>query len=463
MDIQRPLFWHQGLFLQPQHFQLLEQSLRSLLNPFNDHIVPHFWGVADIEIQKAALGTRTFSLLNGNFLFPDGTHAVISKNAVINARSFDEAWVEGGKPFTVFIGIKKWNNAGENVTVVEKMDSVSEVTTRFVTTYEADEVRDQHLNGPPGQVKLLYHSLKIFWETEKEQVGDYVLLPVAQLERNGEEVNLSQTFIPPSIVISSSEILMKLIREIRDQISARGRQLEEYKSQRGIQTAEFGSRDMVYLLALRSLNRYIPLLFHYTETQQVHPWTVYGILRQLIGELSSFSENITVMGEIPDGTRLLPVYSHRNISECFTASRTLVSQLLDEITAGPDYVIPLVFDGTYYAAELKPAIFEGSNRFYLVLKTEADQKGVLQSISTVAKLSSREHLPLLIARALPGIGLEHLPAAPQELPRRANSIYFAIDHHNEQWALVSRGHNCALYWDDAPEDMTVELMVVGRK
>ena len=463
MDIQRPLFWHQGLFLQPQHFQVFELSLRSLLNPFNDYIVPHFWGIADIEIQKAALGTRSFSLLNGNFLFPDGTHVVLSKNAVINARSFDEAWVEGGKPFTVFIGIKKWNNAGENVTIVEKMDSVSEVTTRFVTTYDAEEVRDQHLSGPPGQVKMLYHALKIFWETEKDQVGDYMLLPVAQLERSGEEVNLSQTFIPPSLLISGSDVLMKLIREIRDQISARGRQLEEYKSQRGIQNAEFGSRDMVYLLALRSLNRYIPLLFHFTETQQVNPWTVYGILRQLIGELSSFSENITVMGELRDGTRLLPAYSHRNISECFSASRTLVSQLLDEITAGPDYVVPLVSDGTYYAAELKPAIFEGSNRFYLVLKTEDDQKRVLQSISTVAKLSSREHLPLLIARALPGIGLEHLAAAPQELPRRANSIYFAIDHHNEQWALVSRGHNCALYWDDAPEDMVVELMVVGRK
>ena len=169
------------------------------------------------------------------------------------------------------------------------------------------------------------------------------------------------------------------------------------------------------------------------------------------------------MGELPEGTRLLPAYSHRNISECFSASRTLVSQLLDEITAGPDYVIPLVSDGTYYAAELKPAIFEGSNRFYLVLKTEDDQKRVLQSISTAAKLSSREHLPLLIDRALPGIGLEHLAVAPQELPRRANSIYFAIDHHNEQWALVSRGHNCALYWDDAPEDMVVEMMVVGRK
>jgi type VI secretion system protein ImpJ len=463
MDIQRPLFWHQGLFLQPQHFQLLDLSFRSLLTPFHQYIVPHFWGTMDVEIQKAALGTRAFSLLKGNFLFSDGTHVVLPGNALINARSFDEAWVEGGRPFTVFIGMKKFSAASENVTVLERLDSVAEVTTRFVASADAEEVKDLHTNGPSGQVKSLYHVLRIFYETEKDQLGDYVLLPVAQLERAGEEIVLSQGFIPPCMSISSSEILMKNIKEIRDQISARGRQLEEYKSQRGIQTAEFGSRDMVYMLALRSLNRYIPMLFQFTETPQVHPWVVYGVLRQLIGELSSFSENINVMGEAKDGSRSLPLYNHRNIYECFFAAQSLISQLLDEITAGPDYVIRLAYDGTYYAAELKPAIFEGRNHYYIVLKAEEDPKVILQSISTAAKLSSREQLPLLIARALPGIGIEHLTIPPQELPRRANSIYFAVDHHSDQWALVSRGHNIALYWDNAPEDMEVELMVVSRQ
>ena len=463
MDIQRPLFWHQGLFLQPQHFQLLDLSFRSLLAPFHNYIVPHFWGAMDVEIQKTALGTRTFSLLKGDFLFPDGTYVVLPGSALINARSFDDAWVEGGKPFTVFVGMKKLNAASENVTVREKLDSVAEITTRFVASTDAEEVRDLHTNGPSGQVKSLYHVLRVFYETEKDQLGDYVLIPIAQLERNGEEVVLSKGFIPPCMSISSSEILIKIIKEIRDQISARGRQLEEYKSQRGIQTAEFGSRDMVYMLALRSLNRYIPMLFQFTETPQIHPWVVYGVLRQLIGELSSFSENINVVGEAKDGSRSLPLYNHRNIHECFSSAQSLISQLLDEITAGPDYVIRLAYDGTYYAAELKPAIFEGHNRYYIVLKAEEDPKAILQSISTAAKLSSREQLPLLIARALPGIRLEHLTVPPQELPRRASSIYFTVDHHSDQWALVSKGHNIALYWDNAPEDMEVELMVVSRK
>jgi type VI secretion system protein ImpJ len=461
MDVHRPLFWHQGLFLQPQHLQLFDLSFRSLLAPFQEFLSPHFWGVGDMEIQKAALGTRTFGLLRGRFLFPDGTYAVLPGNALVEARPFEEAWVEGGKPFPVYVGVKKWNTAGENVTVLSRLENLFQVPTRFAAAADPDEIRDLHGGGPPGQVKRLHHVLKIFWESERDQLGDYVLLPLAQLERAGEEIRLSERYAPPCLAASGAAVLQELLREIRDQVAARSRQLEEYKRQRGVESADFGSRDMVYLLALRSLNRYVPVLFHVLEAP-IHPFAVYGALRQLIGELSTFSERVNVLGEAEDGSRLLPEYDHRNLWRCFAAAQSLVARLLDEITAGPEYVIRLDYDGTYYTADMKPAVFEGNNRYYLVLKTDEDPGQVVQAVETVAKLSSREQLPLLIARALPGIGLAHLPVPPQELPRRARSIYYAIDHHGGAWTSVTRGNNIALYWDNAPEDLSAELMVVGR-
>ncbi len=462
MDMERRLFWHQGLFLQPQHFQLLDLSFQSLLTPFHDFLSPHFWGVGSFEIQKASLGNRSFSPLKGNILFPDGTYAVFPGNALVESRSFEEAWMEGGKPFPVYLGLKRWNGAAENVTVVEKLENLARVTTRFVTAADPEKVADLHSGGPPGEVKRLYYLLKVFWENEREQLGDYLLAPVAQLERAGAEISLLQRFIPPSLTLSGSENLLKIVQEVRDQLAARSRQLEEYKRQRGIQTAEFGSRDMVYLLALRSLNRYVPLLFHYTEAQRVHPWSVYAVLRQLIGELSTFSERVNVLGETEGATGALPNYDHRNLWECFSCAQALIAQLLDEITAGPEYIFRLLYDGTYYATELDPAVFESRNRYYLVLKTEEDPKEILQSLATVVKMSSREYLPILIARALPGVKLEHLALPPQELPRRAHSLYFAVDNHSDLWALVEKGRNLAVYWDSAPEDLEVELMVVGR-
>jgi len=461
MNIQKPLFWDQGILLQPQHFQLFDRTCQGLLSPYQKYLQPHFWGVGSMALRKSALGTRTFTLQDGEFLFQDGTFVSLSENGCVDSRAFDEAWVEGGKPFTVYLGLRKWRDTEKNVTVLTSLETVSTVSTRFVTTSSHEEIKDLHAGGPEGQVKRLRFALKIFWETELNQLGEYELVPLAQLEKFGAEIRLSEDFIPPSLSCVASPTLQTLIREIRDQVTARGYQLEEHKSKRGIQTAEFGSRDMVYFLALRSVNRYVPLLCHYSEAEQIHPWHLYGILRQLIGELTSFSERVNVLGELQDGKKVLPEYDHRNLYNCFSAAQDMISHLLDEITAGPEYVIRLAYDGTFYAADLKPAIFEGRNRFYLAVKTEEDSKTVLQALEEIAKLSSREHLNMLVSRSLPGIGLQHLQIPPQELPRRTNTVYFAINHHDDQWAAITKNYCLALYWNSAPADIEIELMVVG--
>ena len=182
----------------------------------------------------------------------------------------------------------------------------------------------------------------------------------------------------------------------------------------------------------------------------------------MVGELSCFSEKVDVLGRIEAENSTLPIYDHQDLGGCFSSAQSLIARLLDEITAGPEYVVRLVYDGTYFAADLKPAIFEGRNRYYLVLKTETDPAEVIASVGAVAKLSSREHMPLLIARALPSVGLQHLPVPPQELPRRAHSLYYAVDHHGEHWARVRKGNNVVFYWDNAPKDLEVELMVISR-
>ncbi len=460
--MERALFWHQGLFLQPQHFQIKDQYDQALLTPYNRFICPHFWGVGEMEIQQAALGNHSFEILNGKFVFPDMAYVVLPDNAVIEARSFKDSWVEDGKGLPVYLGIKKWNEAGENVTVLSSLHNIAEVNTRYVTLADAEDVLDYHQNGPAAQVKRLYYVLKLFWETEKEIAGDYELIQIGRLEKSGDETILSSQFIPPCISLAGSEVLYKLIREVRDQAAARARQLEAYKRDRGIHTSDFGARDMVFLLALRSLNRYVPLLNHLTESKSVHPWHVYGVLRQLAGELSAFSSQVSADGELDDGTILLPAYEHRNLWACFSGGQKLIARLLDEITAGPEYVIQLLYDETYFSAELPPAIFEGRNRYFLVFETEADSEKMVRDAEAIAKLGTRELLPILIARALPGIKLQHMPVPPQELPRRAHSLYFQIDHNSDHWAQVQRENNLALYWDSAPQDLKIELMVVER-
>ena len=152
---------------------------------------------------------------------------------------------------------------------------------------------------------------------------------------------------------------------------------------------------------------------------------------------------------------------HQNLWECFSGARRLITQLL-KIAEVPDHTIQLMYDGTYFVTDLEPKIFEGRKGFFLVFETETDHQEILQDTQSIAKLGSREALPILIARALPGIKFEYLPIPPQELPRKAHAIYFQIDHRSDLWTQVQRENNLALYWDSAPQDLKIEFMAVGR-
>lgn len=460
--MERPLFWRQGLFLQPQHFQLVDRYNQALFTSLNRYHQPYPWGVGKIQIQDAALDNQTFNLLSGDFMFPDGSYVVLPDNAIIEARSFHDAWDDKGESLDVYIGIRKWNELASNVTTLSNLSNLTDINTRFVTTTDPEEMKDLHLDGPPAQVQRLFYVLKIFLETEKDRLGDYNLIPVARLERSGDRVVLSEKFIPPCLNINASNSLLRLIKDTKDQITSRSRQLEAYKQDRGIQSAEFGTRDMIYLLALRSLNRYVPLLDHIMAYNYTPPWNVYGILKQVMGELSTFSASVDVMGSLTDDKNGVMEYNHQDLWPCFNQACSTITRLLDEITAGPEHSIKLLYDGTYYGAELSPNLFEGRNRFYLVFETEDDPKNVLKSLKGISKLGSRESLPILIARSLPGIKIEHLPVPPQELPRKQGSIYCQIDHHDDQWDQIQQTRNIALYWDTAPKDLKIELMVVGK-
>jgi type VI secretion system protein ImpJ len=458
----KPIFWHQGLFLQPHHFQLNDLYNQSLSAPWFKYAVPFFWGVGRFKIRESALSNSIFDVSHGEFLFPDNTLAVLGENAVIQPRSFESVWEDQGTPFSIYVGLKNWDNHGGNVMASDMDDDLSDVSRRFFCHGPPKTVNDLHGDGPEAQIRQMDFLVKIIWETEIHQMGDYQLIPIAQVVRHLDEIVVSDAYIPPCLNFQGSAILAGIIKEIKEQLTAKTRQLETLKRSKGIHTAEFGSRDMVYMLALRSLNRYLPLLNHQTSIRQTHPWLLYGVLKQIVGELSSFSAEVNSDGELEDGTALLPAYDHKKLWACFSAAQQLITRLLDEITSGPEYIIPLHFDGTFFSADLSPDIFQGYCRFFLVLETQSDRESLFDAIKHIAKLGTRETLPILIAQSLSGIKLEYLELPPQELPRKTDAEYFRIDHNQKQWAPVEESHNISLYWDTAPEDLIVTLMVVKR-
>ena len=454
------IFWHQGLFLQPQHLQLSDRFHATRLKAFLEYGEPFLWGVAELDIQESTLSNKIFEITKGQFIFPEGAHIQFPGNAVIKPRSFDDAWVDSDKPFTVYLGLKKWSREEPNVTVVPDLDEVGSVRTRYVAPADPEEVRDLYGTGPNASVKTLTMIANVFWETEVEGLNDYQLMPVAQLRREGEEIILARNFTPPLLTVSASDQIKRMVKDIHDQVMSRCRQLEEYKSPKEAIGMGLDPAYIVFLLALRSLNRWAPMLQHLAETKHVHPWRYYGVLRQVIGELSTFSDSVGASGENLQGERVLPAYDHNDLWSCFSAAQSLISRLLDGISVGPGHLIRLVFDGKYYSGEFSERMIRPDNQYWLVLRSETGGDDLITAVDKVVKLSARRNLSTLIARAIPGVGLEYFPTPPPGLPRRAHSYYFRIDQASRQWKDIEAAQTVSLFWDTAPEDLSAEIIVL---
>ena len=140
----------------------------------------------------------------------------------------------------------------------------------------------------------------------------------------------------------------------------------------------------------------------------------------------------------------------------------MVSQLLNEITIGPQFLVEMKFDGIAFDVDVPPEFFTEYVDFFLIVNTVDDFDESQKSFLTAAKLASRDVVETLVERSLPGVGMIYLPAAPPGLPRRPNSHYLRVDVHDDQWSAVVRQENVALIWDESPEDVKIELVVVRK-
>lgn len=456
----RQICWHQGLFLQPQHLQhtdLFHQSRMSTLLKIGQ---PFFYGVVMLEINEKSLENDVFEVINGEFLMKEGSFIDFPDEAILPARSFSAEWKDRHKPFSAYVGIRKMDPKGNNVTMLSEGNKDLDVDSRFVSNAKAESIADYHMDGPPASIKQLTHVLRLFWQSEIDDAEDYDLMQIAQVVSDGGVTKLSTTYIPASVHIGSSPVLLKSLKEIRDELASRIRQLEDYKLPAGASGGHVDTRSISFLMAIQLLSQYVPLMFHYIGAPTLHPFTVYGALRQLISGISTLSTKVNFLGETEQGEKLLPEYSHENLGECIQSAHKLIVQLMNEITVSSETIIRLEKQQpSQFYAGLPDTLMQAEN-IYLSLITEKNIEDILDSFVNRSKIGSEDQVKIYVERSLPGISLTFLKTQPEGVPRRPNASYFRVDKRHIAWESVSQKKNIMVMWDDAPEDLKVDIIAV---
>src|SRR5262245_12897155 len=77
----RPIHWHEGMFLRPHHFQAADRHMRQYVSQqvrWDEH---HYWGVRHLKHDPDALGAFRFVVRHLEARMRDGTPVVLPDDA----------------------------------------------------------------------------------------------------------------------------------------------------------------------------------------------------------------------------------------------------------------------------------------------------------------------------------------------------------------------------------------------
>src|SRR5690606_32669846 len=117
MNPLQPIFWHQGLFLQPHHFQHNDRLVLYRQSRLMALTMPYAWGVVGMELDDAALVDQTVMFSRLTVLMRDGLLIEYPGNATVGRRRFDLAQLGAGR--TLYVGVRRIVPDQANVRVVE--------------------------------------------------------------------------------------------------------------------------------------------------------------------------------------------------------------------------------------------------------------------------------------------------------------------------------------------------------
>ena len=454
----KPIYWNQGLFLKPHHFQYLQAYQQQDNLTIKENSEPYFWGVSKLEIDKKELLNKNILLQSLEVIFMDGTVVKIPQNAVVSTRSFDGMDLDN--EVKVFVGIKSFKEDGVNVSELDSYENIENVETRFICKKEAQSVNNLYHNDENADIQFMDYCLKIFFEDEIENLNAYQVIPIAKIKMQGEQVVLSDKYTPPSLNIQVDTRFYEIIKLIQKDISSHALQLEEYKLPTESSSDE--PHYHKYIMALQALVSFTPQINHLIKTPNIHPWYYYGVFTQLIGVLSTFSTRVNYLGKLANGNYLLHEYNHQNLYECFYEIKLLISELLDAIIIGPDYILPFIKEDTIFSLDCPVLIFNAKYRYFLVVKAATTAESFKEDFIDFAKIATASELDNIVQRSLLGLPFEVYNMPIQGLPQRENSVYYELLTEDAHWASIQQTQNISIEFDDAENDISIELVVLKK-
>ncbi len=421
------------MHLAPHHFQAQARYFEDISHFAASALTFAGYGLAALEMDAEAIHNGTLSILRARGIMPDGlVFEMPDCDSLPPTRNITEAFPPLADKLTILLGLPAYR---PNAVNCAEPDAEAGGAARYVS--EPFQVPDENTGGDVKQIRFGRKNFRFYLESEPRE--DLVTLPLARVKRSGAgHFVFDSDFIPPCLQVSASERLMGILRRLQEILGEKSEAFRRTAHRPGEAAAAFSQQEVATFWFLHCVNSSLARLRGLLLAKHGHPEEVYVELSRLAGALCTFG-----IDSHPAG---LPLYDHDRLEECFGELDRHIRFHLETILPTNCITIPLGAAGDYF---FEGAVADqrclGTARWILSIRAAMGEADLIRLTPQLVKVCSKEFVPKLVQRALPGMPLTHLPVPPAAVAPRVDCQYFGVSRSGPCWDHIVRTREVGVY------------------
>jgi len=269
--------------------------------------------------------------------------------------------------------------------------------------------------------------------------------------RGGFEVD--PAFVPPCVAISAARPLQQLLDGLMSALSAKIVSLHAAHRKTNASTFEVHAGDITSWWMLNIISTANASLQHCARSRIQHPEALYEKLLALAGGLMTFSDRYA--------TSDLPAYVHADPGVTFAQLDAVIRELVDTVISARYFTIPLIAEDnrrTRYRGVLDASKLTPETQLCLAVSADMPALELVSAVPIRFKIGSPDDIERIVASALPGIALTHMPQVPAAVPVRPDTYYFSVSTRNGLYDNALKAEAIAIYAPAGMRDLNIELI-----
>ena len=427
MNLFNEIHWHEGLFIQPHHFQILQ---RNIINGFVSERkadTPFPYGLLGAEIDLDRLENEEIIAFNElKVIMPSGLYVEIGKNAYIPPLSLKQYFASGKKQIVLKLALPLVSL--DNANVISENELENEKVSR-IFRLKSDRFNDENSGSNPKNILIRKLNARIF--VDNEQISDYELIPILRINKSTgklKEITVDKNFAPPCFNIKGTvalyDYLYNLTSNIVNHTKVYGDKLHsfsEFKS--GSAKLQKG------IFKLQILNSYAVELQQIMLLKTTTPFEIYLLLKKFIAELSTVIPVINPF-DIKD-------YLHDSPMKTFISINNDIKKLFNEKLIQENFRSVAFEKGIngVYEIEFTDEIIDNAREHFICISTKMHADVLVRKIING---SCFKLLPLNKSKgmAIPGVSLIYQQNLPEEIFRKNAQYFFRVKDNNPLWEQI---------------------------